>query len=104
MQFVIVATHGPELCPTSNGKIRELMRQSGAEIPELAQRLGVEIITLNFLGPDHEIVAVVEAADIGPVRDFVMQSRLAQWNTVTIRASWSIEDVLERADVLPVLF
>ncbi len=43
MQFVIVAEHPPNLCPTSNAKIRELMKQGMKEIPSLAQKLGVKI-------------------------------------------------------------
>ncbi len=41
-------------------------------IPTLAQKLGVKIITLNVFGTDHVVMAVVEAADIEAVRNFVM--------------------------------
>ena len=33
MQFVIIAEHSPELCPMSNAKIRDLMKESATEIP-----------------------------------------------------------------------
>lgn len=104
MQFVITAEHAPEHCPSSNAKIRQLMKQAAKEIPELANRLGLRIITTNFLGPDHEIFIVVEAPSIEPVRDFAMQSRLAQWNTVQVRASWSMEEAMSKADALPTIF
>jgi hypothetical protein len=103
MQFVVVAEHAPELCPTSNGKIRELMKDGAKEIPELAKTLGIEIIALNVLGPDHQVVGVFEAEDINVVREFLMQSRFVQWNTTTVRASWSMEEALRRADALPTL-
>ncbi len=64
MQFVIVAEHPPNLYPTSNAKTRELMKQGMKDIPSLAQKLGVKIITLNVFGPDHVVMAVVEAGDI----------------------------------------
>lgn len=51
MQFVIIAEHGPELCPMS-----------------------------------------------------VMQSRLAQWNTTRIHATWSMEEAMSKADELPTVF
>jgi hypothetical protein len=103
MQFVIVAEHSPESCPTSNKQIRDLMREGAKQIPDLAKKLGVEIITLRVLGPDHQVIAIVEAADIELVRDFLMQSRLVQWNTTTVRATWSLEEALAKAEPLPTL-
>jgi hypothetical protein len=104
MQFVINARHSPDLCPTANAKIRQLLKQSAQEIPEIAKRLGVKVITVNVYGPDHEVMAVVEANGIEPVRDFAMQSRLVQWNTVNIDATWTLEEALAKADALPAIF
>jgi hypothetical protein len=104
MQFVIVAQHSPDMCPTSNSKIRELMKQGAKEIPNLAGKLGVKIITLNVFGPDHQVLAVVESSDIEAVRDFVTESRLIQWNTINVHATWTLEEALAKADKLPALF
>ena len=51
MQFVIIARHSPEHCPTSNAKIRQLVKEGTKEIPNIAQKLGVKIVTLNVYGP-----------------------------------------------------
>lgn len=104
MQFVIVARHSPENCPSSNAKIRELMKQGAGEVPNIAKKLGVKIITLNVFGPDHEILAVVEANGIESVREFALQSRLMQWNTVNIHATWSMEEAMAKVDDLPTIF
>ena len=104
MQFVVIARHSPEHCPTSNAKIRQLMKEGGKEIPVIAKKLGVKIITINVYGPDHEVLIVAEADGIEPVRDFVMQSRLVQWNTTAIHATWSMEEALAKADTLPTIF
>jgi hypothetical protein len=104
MQFVVVAQHPPELCPTSNRKVRELMSQGAQELPALAKKLDIDIVALNVLGPDHEVIGVFEAADINAVREFLVESRFIQWNTTTVRASWTMEDALRRADALPALF
>jgi len=104
MQFVILARHSPEHCPTSNAKIRQLMKEGAKQIPEVAEKLGVKIITINVYGPDHEVLVVAEADGIEPVRDFVMQSRLIQWNTTTIHATWSLDEALAKADALPTIF
>ncbi len=104
MQFVVIAQHSPEMCPTSNGKIREMMKLGAKEIPGLAQKLGIQIVSLNVYGPDHQVLAIVESPDIEKVRDFVMESRLVQWNTTTIHATWTLEEALAKADKLPAIF
>jgi len=104
MQFVIIADHSPESCPTSSSKIRELLAQSAKEMPGLAARLELKVVTINVLGPDHRIVAVVEAEQIERVQNFVLESRLVQWNTVHVHASWTIEEALANASKLPALF
>jgi uncharacterized protein with GYD domain len=104
MQFVIRSKHAPEHCPTSNAKIRQLMKESGKEIPRLAESLGIRIITFNVFGPEHELLAVVEAEGIEAVRNFAMQSKLVQWSTVTINATWTLQEALAKADALPTIF
>ncbi len=104
MQFVVTAQHPPELCPSGNAKTRQMMKQGAKEMPDLAKKLGVKIITLNVYGPDHVVLMVVEAADIEPVRNFIMESRLVQWNTTKINATWSLEEALAKVDTLPTMF
>ncbi|MEO0249428.1 MAG: hypothetical protein ABIN58_07785 [candidate division WOR-3 bacterium] len=104
MQFVVIAHHTPDLCPTSNAKIRELLKESAKEIPGLAQRLGITIISLNVYGPEHQVLAVIESPDVERVRQFLMEARLVQWNTINVHATWSLEEAMARADALPPLF
>src|SRR2546426_8056815 len=103
-QFAVVATHPPQLCPSSNKEIRELMMEGAKQIPTLAEKLGVNIITLNVYGPEHEVLGVVEADDIETVRDFIIQSRLIQWNKVRVNPTWSMEEALAKVGELPTLF
>jgi hypothetical protein len=102
--FAVIAEHPPELCPTSNAQTRQMMKEGAPQIPQLAQQLGVDILTLRVFGPDHVVLAVVEANDIEAVRDFMFQSRLIQWNTTTIHATYSLEEALARADDLEAIF
>jgi hypothetical protein len=62
------------------------------------------IVTLRVFGPDHTILAVVEADDIESVRTFALQSRLMQWNTVRINATYSLEEALTVADEVEPIF
>jgi hypothetical protein len=104
MQFVVIAEHPPELCPMSNGKIRDLMKQMAMEMPNLASKLGVNIVTTNVFGPDHVIYTVADADSIDAVRDFVMESRLAQWNKTQIHATWSMEEAMSKIEDMPTIF
>ena len=70
------------------------MKEGAGQIPQLAEQLGFSIVTLRVFGPDHIILAVLEADDIDSVRDFAFQSRLMQWNTVQIHATYSMEEAL----------
>jgi hypothetical protein len=102
--FAVIAQHPPELCPTSNARTREMLKQGATQIPQLAEQLGVDIVTLRIFGPDHIVLAVVDADDIEAVRDFVIQSRLIQWNTTNIHPTYSLEEAVARADELETIF
>jgi hypothetical protein len=102
--FALIAEHPPDLCPTSNAQTRQIMKEGAGQIPGLAEQLGLNIVTLRIFGPDHIILAVVEADDIDSVRDFALKSRLMQWNTVNIHATYSMEEALPLIDELEPIF
>jgi hypothetical protein len=102
--FAVIAEHPPNLCPTSNAQTRQLLKEGASQIPQLAEQLGVDIGTLRIFGPDHIILAVVEADDIDAVRNFALQSRLMQWNTVKINATYSIEEAVAMIDDVEAIF
>ena len=95
--FAVIAEHPPDLCPTSNAQTRQILKEGASQIPQLAEQLGVDIGTLRIFGPDHIILAVVEANDIEAVRNFALQSRLMQWNTVKIHATYSLEEAVAKS-------
>jgi hypothetical protein len=102
--FAVLAEHPPHLCPTSNAQTRQILKEGAGQIPQLAAQLGIEIGTLRIFGPDHIILAVVEADDIDSVRSFALQSRLMQWNTVKIHATYSIEEAVAMIDDVEAIF
>jgi hypothetical protein len=102
--FAVIAEHPPDLCPTSNAQTRQILKEGANQIPQLAEQLGVNIGTLRIFGPDHIILAVVEAEDIDSVRTFALQSRLMQWNTVKIHATYSLEEALVLIDQVEAIF
>src|SRR5215216_7339113 len=102
--FAVIAEHPPQLCPTSNAQTRQMFKQGAGQIPQLAEQLGVSIGTLRIFGPDHIILAVVEADDIDSVRTFALQSRRMQWNTVKIHATYSIDEAVLMIDEVEAIF
>jgi hypothetical protein len=102
--FALIAEHPPELCPTSNAQTRQILKEGAGQIAQLAEQLGIQIGTLRIFGPDHIILAVVDAEDIDSVRTFALQSRLMQWNTVKIHATYSIEEALTVIDQVEAIF
>src|SRR5436190_13713511 len=102
--FAVIAEHPPELCPSSNAQTRKILKEGAGRIPQLAERLSVNISTLRIFGPDHIILAVVEADDIDSVRNFALHSHLMQWNTVKIHATYSIEEAVAMIDQVEAIF
>ena len=102
--FALIAEHPPHLCPTSNAQTRQLLKDGAGKIPQLAQDLGVGIRALRIFGPEHIILAVVESDDIDAVRTFALQSRLMQWNTVKINATYSIDEAVAMLDEVEAIF
>jgi hypothetical protein len=102
--FAVIAEHPPQLCPTSNARTRQILKDGASQIPKLAEQLGINIGTLRIFGPDHIILAVVDADDIDSVRNFALQSRLMQWNTVKIHATYSIEEAVGMIDEVEAIF
>ena len=102
--FAVIAEHPPNLCPTSNAQTKKIMMEGAGQIPQLAEKLGINIVTLRVFGPDHIILAVVEADDIDSVRDFAFQSRLMQWNKVNVHATYSMEEALALIDQAEPIF
>ena len=102
--FAVIAKHPPELCPTSNAQTRKMLSEGAGQIPQLAEQLGIDIVTLRVFGPDHVVLAVVEANDIEAVREFILRSRLIQWNTTEIHATYSMDEAIAKSDELEAIF
>jgi hypothetical protein len=47
--FAVIAEHPPDLCPTSNAQTRQMMKEGAGQIPQLAEQLGVNIVTMRIL-------------------------------------------------------
>ena len=80
MLFVLLAEHNAEVCPTSNATTRDLLLKIGPEVPSIAERAGVKIVARPYVNREHLSVSVVEADTADAVDDFIVGTRLHQWN------------------------
>src|SRR5690242_6081353 len=68
--YVVRLTHTSDQCPTANSKVRERVVRGAPEIPNLAAKLGVKMVTGPLvLASEHEAVAVVEADSVETVNE-----------------------------------
>ena len=94
MHFVVLASHSPEICPTSNAKTKELLLELAPQIPGIAKEHGVNIVAGPFVNREHTVVVIVETDRADDLDDFLVDSRLAQWNQVRILPSRSLQEGL----------
>jgi len=95
MHFVLLAEHTPDICPTSNAKTRDLMMQMGPEIPGIAEKHSVNILAGPFVNREHIAVVIVEADRADDVDEFLLESRLPQWNSVRVLPSKPIDQGMQ---------
>jgi uncharacterized protein with GYD domain len=103
-QYLIVGQHPPDLCPSSNEKIRALAAEGGQAMPALAEKLGVKLLATYVPMTNHQVFVAVEADDANSVREFAFQGRLGQWNTVEILQTSTLEEALTRVQELPTIY
>lgn len=104
MYFVILGEHGPDVCPTSNSKTRELLLEIAPQIPAIAEKNAVTMVSGPYVNREHLTVAVVEADRAEDLDRFLVESRLAQWNTVRVLPSLSMQDGLAELSEMPAVF
>src|SRR5579859_5002940 len=101
-RYFVRLTHTSDQCPTASSKVRERVLGGAAQIPQLAERLGVKmVIGPLVLGSEHESVAIVEAQGVEAVNDFIQQSGLIQSNSVRVSMAEPLQDALGRIDQIP---
>jgi hypothetical protein len=78
MHYVLLATHNPDICPTSNAKIRALLAEMGPQMPKIAEKAGVKILAGPYVNREHVSVMIVEANKVEDLDTFLVESRLPQ--------------------------
>jgi hypothetical protein len=92
VHFILLGVHSAEVCPTSNSTTRDLMLETASEIPSIAERAGVKIEAGPYVNREHMTVVVLEADTAEAVDQFILETRLHQWNTMRILPSHTIQE------------
>ena len=104
MHFVLLATHTADICPMSNSKTRDLIMEVGPQIPDIAQRAGVNIVAGPYVNREHLTVVIVEAETADKVDQFLLDARLPQWNEVRVVPSKPIEEGMQEIQQQKMVF
>ena len=104
MHFVVLGTHSPEVCPTSNAKTKALLLEVAPQVSAIAEKHGVNIVAGPFANREHTLVIIVETDSAEALDSFVVESRLAQWNQVRILPSVPMQTALQELQEATMLF
>ena len=88
----------------ANSKTRELLVELGPQIPTIAEKNGVRIVSGPFVNREHTTVAIVESDRPEAVDGFLVEARLPQWNRVRVIPSLPMEEAMKDMMEGPTLF
>ena len=106
-QYALFADHSPDLCPSSNAKVRARMMEglNPDNVEKVAQSVGMKILLGPLhLDPSHRTLAIIEAPTIEAVNKWVIETGLFQWNTVEVSAVTPIEEMMAIVMSQPIVF
>jgi uncharacterized protein with GYD domain len=96
IHFVLLASHTPETCPSSNAKTRELVQKTAPEARNIAEKAGVKIVAGPFINHEHLVVIIAEAQKVEAIDTFLEHSRLGHWNNVRVLPSLTMEEGMQQ--------
>lgn len=102
--FVVESCHTSDQCPMTSSKVREFVTSDPGKLPKMMQEHGVRLIAGPYVSMSHRGFTVVEASTVDVVRDVVVKSGLAQWNSVEIIPVQTQEEGLRQIAELKPLY
>ncbi|HEX5268019.1 MAG TPA: hypothetical protein VFW24_14735 [Acidimicrobiales bacterium] len=105
-QYVILADHSADICPSSNGRSRARAQEGmGQLLPKLSKEAGVVFqVGPLHLDPGHRTMSVVDAPNIEAVTQLVFDSGMSQWNTVEVCPVRPVAELMAEVDRFPIVF
>jgi len=104
MDFVVIADHSPDNCPSANKKIRDQMNAGFPHLPEVAKKHGVEVTFVGIPIVQHKIFMVGKAPNYESIRSVIVEAGIMQSNTVNIYPTVSFEEAMKQVNSMQPLF
>ena len=104
MEYVSIGRHSPEMCPDSNARVREQIKEGIGKLEELGKKHHVKMVSTHILSPTHLSVSIYEADTIEYVRDFLNESGITQWNDIELYPSQTMQEAMEQTDKYAPIF
>lgn len=97
-KYAILADHTPLTCPgSSKSAAAHAQVALGQRMPELAQKLGVEVLQNLHLDPSHKTFMLVEAPSAEAVRDLLFDGGFLQFNNIEFHLVTTIDEIVQRS-------
>src|SRR5947208_16906208 len=94
-QFALIATHPPDQCPTANETIRKFFLNRSPEMEKLGNQLGVEYLAGPLITTEHQSYSIVKPKNVEAVRNFHVETRLIQWNSIDLVHGVTMDQALD---------
>jgi hypothetical protein len=93
MLYMIVSTHGPEICPMDNPEAAKKMRYAIEHMNEVTKKLNIKVNGNWANVAAHTIYMLVDANNAHDISKMAIELRLIEWNTVHINPVLPMADV-----------
>ena len=100
-KYAVTMTHPPNICPLANKASREIAVTGWKQMPSLAQKHNVKMLSMDHFDPEHRIVAMFEAENIEAVRDLILEAGLMAWNNLKLNPITPVADLMDNIDKAP---
>lgn len=94
MLHMVLAVHGPETCAAAVPEVRDVAMEGFRDMDEAAKNLGITVQGGWANMPAHVLYVVVDAPNAHVVNQLARESRLMEWNTVTVTPVIPLEEAL----------
>ena len=93
MLYMVVLTHGPEICPMGNPEAAKKMRYATEHMNEVTKKLNIKVNGNWVDAPAHIIYMLVDANNAHDISRVAMELHLMEWNTVRINPVYTMAEV-----------
>jgi hypothetical protein len=103
-QYAAIGSHPPDTCPLTNKAVRDFAKKAYAQLPKLAQQLGVKVLLDIHLDPGHKAFMLFEASNAEAVRDLLVRAGFTHFLDIEFHLVTPISEILKHVDEMPTLF